>query len=379
MLEFTLLKKDTSGLSHARRGRLKLNHGTIETPIFMPVGTYGSVKAMDPLELKEVGSQIILGNTFHLWLRPGTEVMDKFGGLHGFMGWDKPILTDSGGFQVFSLGAMRKITEEGVKFASPIDGSRQFLSPEISMQIQRSLNSDIVMQFDECTPYEIDGRPATSEEAAKSMRMSLRWAQRSMNEFNRGENPNALFGIVQGGMYERLRDESLAGLEDINFPGLAIGGLSVGEPKEDMMRILEHVGPRLPENKPHYLMGVGTPEDLVAGVANGVDMFDCVMPTRNARNGWLFTRFGDLKIKNARYKDDQAPLDESCTCYCCKNFSRAYLHHLHRSKEILGARLNTIHNLHYYLNLMQEIRDAIDADKFHEFRIQFNSDRARGV
>jgi queuine tRNA-ribosyltransferase len=379
MLEFTLLKKDTSGLSHARRGRLKLNHGTIETPIFMPVGTYGSVKAMDPLELKEVGSQIILGNTFHLWLRPGTEVMDKFGGLHGFMGWDKPILTDSGGFQVFSLGAMRKITEEGVKFASPIDGSRQFLSPEISMQIQRSLNSDIVMQFDECTPYEIDGRPATTEEAAKSMRMSLRWAQRSMNEFKRGENPNALFGIVQGGMYERLRDESLAALEDINFPGLAIGGLSVGEPKEDMMRILEHVGPRLPENKPHYLMGVGTPEDLVAGVANGVDMFDCVMPTRNARNGWLFTRFGDLKIKNARYKDDTAPLDESCTCYCCKNFSRAYLHHLHRSKEILGARLNTIHNLHYYLNLMQEIRDAIDADKFHEFRLQFNSDRARGV
>jgi queuine tRNA-ribosyltransferase len=295
------------------------------------------------------------------------------------MGWDKPILTDSGGFQVFSLGAMRKITEEGVKFASPIDGSKLFLSPEISMQIQRSLNSDIVMQFDECTPYEIDGRPATSEEAAKSMRMSLRWAQRSMNEFNRGENPNALFGIVQGGMYERLRDESLAGLEDINFPGLAIGGLSVGEPKEDMMRILEHVGPRLPENKPHYLMGVGTPEDLVAGVANGVDMFDCVMPTRNARNGWLFTRFGDLKIKNARYKDDTAPLDESCTCYCCKNFSRAYLHHLHRSKEILGARLNTIHNLHYYLNLMQEIRDAIDADKFHEFRLQFNADRARGV
>ena len=379
MLEFTLLKKDTSGLSHARRGRLKLNHGTIETPIFMPVGTYGSVKAMAPNELKEVGSQIILGNTFHLWLRPGTDVMDKFGGLHGFMGWDKPILTDSGGFQVFSLGAMRKITEEGVKFASPIDGSRLFLSPEISMQIQRSLNSDIVMQFDECTPYEIDGRPATAEEAAKSMRMSLRWAQRSMNEFNKGENPNALFGIVQGGMYERLRDESLAGLEEINFPGLAIGGLSVGEPKEDMMRVLQHVGPRLPENKPHYLMGVGTPEDLVEGVANGVDMFDCVMPTRNARNGWLFTRFGDLKIKNARYKDDQSPLDETCSCYCCKNFSRAYLHHLHRSKEILGARLNTIHNLHYYLNLMQEIRDAIDADRFHEFRLQFNADRARGV
>jgi len=379
MLEFTLLKKDTSGLSHARRGRLKLNHGTIETPIFMPVGTYGSVKAMDPIELKEVGSQIILGNTFHLWLRPGTAVLDKFGGLHKFMGWDGPILTDSGGFQVFSLGAMRKITEEGVKFASPIDGSRQFLSPEVSMQIQRSLNSDIVMQFDECTPYEIDGRPATAEEAAKSMRMSLRWAQRSMNEFKRGENPNALFGIVQGGMYEHLRDESLAGLEDIDFPGLAIGGLSVGEPKEDMQRILAHVGPRLPENKPHYLMGVGTPEDLVEGVANGVDMFDCVMPTRNARNGWLFTRFGDVKIKNARYKDDMAPLDESCDCYCCKNFSRAYLHHLHRSNEILGARLNTIHNLHFYLKIMQEMRDAIDADRFNEFRIQFRADRSRGV
>ncbi|MEN3278855.1 MAG: queuine tRNA-ribosyltransferase [Massilia sp.] len=379
MLEFTLLKKDTSGLSHARRGRLTLNHGTIETPIFMPVGTYGSVKAMDPTELKEVGSQIILGNTFHLWLRPGIEVFNKFGGLHGFMGWDKPILTDSGGFQVFSLGAMRKITEEGVTFASPIDGSRKFLSPEVSMQIQRALNSDVVMQFDECTPYEIDGRAASFDEAAKSMRMSLRWAQRSMNEFNRGENPNALFGIVQGGMYEHLRDESLAGLEEINFPGLAIGGLSVGEPKEDMQRILAHVGPRLPENKPHYLMGVGTPEDLVEGVANGVDMFDCVMPTRNARNGWLFTRFGDVKIKNARYKEDTAPLDESCSCYCCKNFSRAYLHHLHRSNEILGARLNTIHNLHYYLNLMQEMRDAIDADSFNAFRLKFAADRKRGV
>ena len=379
MLEFKLIKTDTTGLTKARRGTVKLNHGEVQTPIFMPVGTYGSVKAMSPVELKEIGAQIILGNTFHLWLRPGNTVMAKFGGLHKFMGWDKPILTDSGGFQVFSLGEMRKITEEGVHFNSPINGDKLFLSPEISMQIQRVLNSDIVMQFDECTPYEIDGRAATADEAAKSMRMSLRWAQRSMNEFKGGENPNALFGIVQGGMYERLRDESLAGLEDIDFPGLAIGGLSVGEPKEDMMRILEHVGPRLPENKPHYLMGVGTPEDLVAGVADGVDMFDCVMPTRNARNGWLFTRFGDLKIKNARYKDDQAPLDESCTCYCCKNFSRAYLHHLHRSKEILGARLNTIHNLHYYLNLMQEIRDAIDADRFHEFRLQFNADRARGV
>ena len=379
MLEFELLKTDTSGLSHARRGRLTVNHGVIETPIFMPVGTYGSVKAMDPDELKAVGSQIILGNTFHLWLRPGTEVLNKFGGLHGFMGWDKPILTDSGGFQVFSLGAMRKITEEGVKFQSPIDGSKLFLSPEISMQIQRALNSDIVMQFDECTPYEIDGRPATAQEAATSMRMSLRWAQRSMNEFTQGENPNALFGIVQGGMFENLRDESLAGLEEINFPGIAIGGLSVGEPKEDMMRMLAHVGPRLPANKPHYLMGVGTPEDLVAGVANGIDMFDCVMPTRNARNGWLFTRFGDVKIKNARYKDEQGPLDESCDCYCCKYFSRAYLHHLHRSKEILGARLNTIHNLHYYLKLMSEVRDAIDADRFHAFRLEFNANRARGV
>ncbi len=379
MLDFKLLKTDTSGLSHARRGRLTLNHGTIETPIFMPVGTYGSVKAMSPVELKEVGSQIILGNTFHLWLRPGTEVLNKFGGLHGFMGWNGPILTDSGGFQVFSLGAMRKITEEGVKFSSPIDGSKLFLSPEISMQIQRALNSDVVMQFDECTPYEIDGRPATIDEAAKSMRMSLRWAQRSMNEFTQGGNPNALFGIVQGGMFEHLRDESLAGLEQIDFPGIAIGGLSVGEPKEDMMRMLAHVGPRLPANKPHYLMGVGTPEDLVAGVANGIDMFDCVMPTRNARNGWLFTRFGDVKIKNARYKDDPAPLDESCDCYCCKNFSRAYLHHLHRSQEILGARLNTIHNLHFYLKIMSEMRDAIEADRFNDWRLEFHASRARGI
>ena len=345
----------------------------------MPVGTYGSVKAMSPLELKEIEAQIILGNTFHLWLRPGLDVVNKFGGLHKFMGWDQPILTDSGGFQVYSLGAMRKITEEGVKFASPINGERLFLSPEISMQIQRVLNSDIVMQFDECTPYEIDGRPATTEEAAKSMRMSLRWAKRSMDEFNQGENPNALFGIVQGGMFEHLRDESLAGLEELNFHGVAIGGLSVGEPKEDMLRVLQHVGPRLPANKPHYLMGVGTPEDLVAGVQNGIDMFDCVMPTRNARNGWLFTRFGDVKIKNARYKEDTAPLDETCSCYACKNFSRAYLHHLHRTGEILGARLNTIHNLHYYLELMQEMRDALDADRFSTFVVQFHADRARGV
>jgi len=379
MLEFKLLKTDESGLTKARRGRMKLNHGVVETPIFMPVGTYGSVKAMSPLELKEIEAQIILGNTFHLWLRPGNDIVAKFGGLHDFMGWDKPILTDSGGFQVFSLGAMRKITEEGVHFSSPINGDKLFLSPEVSMQIQRVLNSDIVMQFDECTPYEIDGRPATSNEAEKSMRMSLRWARRSKDEFVGGENPNALFGIVQGGMFENLRDESLAGLEEIDFPGIAIGGLSVGEPKEDMMRMLAHVGPRLPANKPHYLMGVGTPEDLVAGVSNGIDMFDCVMPTRNARNGWLFTRFGDIKIKNARYKDDKAPLDETCGCYACRNFSRAYLHHLHRSQEILGARLNTIHNLHYYLDLMKQMRLALDEDRFPVFVQQFHSERARGV
>ncbi len=379
MLEYKLLKTDESGKTAARRGRLTLNHGSIETPIFMPVGTYGSVKAMSPLELKEIDAQIILGNTFHLWLRPGTDIIEKFGGLHGFMAWDKPVLTDSGGFQVFSLGAMRKITEEGVKFASPVNGDKLFLSPEISMQIQRALNSDIVMQFDECTPYEIDGRPATREEAEKSMRMSLRWGRRSRNEFDRGENPNALFGIVQGGMFEHLRDESLAGLEDIGFDGIAIGGLSVGEPKEDMLRVLSHVGPRLPAGKPHYLMGVGTPEDLVAGVSNGIDMFDCVMPTRNARNGWIFTRFGDIKIKNARYKDDAQPLDETCSCYACRNFSRAYLHHLHRTGEILGARLNTIHNLHYYLALMKDMRDALDDGRFPAFVAQFQADRARGT
>ncbi|HWU98810.1 MAG TPA: tRNA guanosine(34) transglycosylase Tgt [Oxalicibacterium sp.] len=375
MLNFKLLKTD----GNARRGQLTVNHGVIETPIFMPVGTYGSVKAMSPLELNEIDAQIILGNTFHLWLRPGNDIIAKFGGLHEFMGWDKPILTDSGGFQVFSLGDMRKITEEGVHFNSPINGDKLFLSPEVSMQIQRVLNSDIVMQFDECTPYEIDGRAATADEAAKSMRMSLRWARRSLDEFNREENPNALFGIVQGGMFESLRDESLAGLEELNFHGVAIGGLSVGEPKEDMMRVLQHVGPRLPANKPHYLMGVGTPEDLVAGVSNGIDMFDCVMPTRNARNGWLFARFGDIKIKNARYKDDKKPLDETCGCYACRNFSRAYLHHLHRTGEILGARLNTIHNLHYYLDLMKQMREAIGEGRFALFVRQFHDDRARGA
>ena len=374
-MKYTLLHTD----GHARRGQLELNHGTIETPIFMPVGTYGSVKAMSPLELEKIGAQIILGNTFHLWLRPGLETTHLFGGLHQFIGWNKPLLTDSGGFQVFSLGEMRKISEEGVKFSSPINGDRLFLSPEISMQIQRVLNSDVVMQFDECTPYEIDGRPATRDEAGLSMRMSLRWAKRSQDEFNREENPNALFGIVQGGMFEELREESLAGLNELDFHGLAIGGLSVGEPKEDMQRILAHTGPRLPANKPRYLMGVGTPEDLVDGVAHGIDMFDCVMPTRNARNGWLFTRFGDIKIKNARHKNEQNPLDDTCTCYACQNFSRAYLHHLHRCGEILGAQLNTIHNLHFYLKLMDDMRTAIETGSFAAFRRQFEADRARGT
>ena len=375
MLKFDLLTTD----GHARRGRLTLNHGVIETPIFMPVGTYGTVKAMTPRDLDEIGAQIVLGNTFHLWLRPGNEIMAAHGGLHGLMGWNKPILTDSGGFQVFSLGELRKINEEGVTFASPINGDRLFLSPEISMQIQRVLNSDIVMQFDECTPYATNGVPTSHHEAAESMRMSMRWARRSIDEFGKLENPNALFGIVQGGMFEDLRDESLAGLADIGFDGLAIGGLSVGEPKEDMMRVLAHLGPKLPAHKPHYLMGVGTPEDLVEGVALGVDMFDCVMPTRNARNGWLFTRFGDVKIKNASHKASLRPLDESCSCYTCRNFTRGYLHHLHRVGEILGAQLNTIHNLHYYLELMGEVRQAIEAHDFDGFRKRFHADRARGA
>lgn len=374
-LEFTL--KKTSG--KARRGEMKLNHGVVQTPIFMPVGTYGTVKAMAPNELEEIGSQIILGNTFHLWLRPGLDVIEKHGGLHQFMGWDKPILTDSGGFQVFSLKGLRKITEEGVKFASPINGDKLFLTPEVSMQIQRVLNSDIVMVFDECTPYKINDRPATEEEAAKSMRMSLRWARRSKDEFVRLGNPNALFGIVQGGMYEHLREESLDGLKEIGFHGYAVGGLSVGEPKEEMHRIMEKIVWQLPEDKPRYLMGVGTPEDLVEGVSQGIDMFDCVMPTRNARNGWLFTRYGDIKIRNSKYKDDLRPLDPTCDCYACKHFSRAYLHHLQKVNEILGARLNTIHNLHYYLHLMQEIRDALDADRFEEWKAEFYENRARGV
>ena len=371
VMKFDLYK--TSG--QARRGQLTLAHGKVQTPAFMPVGTYGTVKAMSPLELREIGAHIVLGNTFHLWLRPGLEVIAAHGGLHGFMGWDGPILTDSGGFQVFSLGALRKITEEGVKFQSPVNGDKLFLTPEESMRIQRVLNSDIVMIFDECTPY-----PATEREAADSMRLSLRWATRSRIAHDGGAahegNPNALFGIVQGGMYESLRDESLAELVRIGFDGYAIGGLSVGEPKDDMQRILEHTAPKMPADKPRYLMGVGTPEDLVAAVTQGIDMFDCVMPTRNARNGMLFTQNGDIKIKNAQYRLDTRPLDEACSCYTCANFSRAYLHHLYRLKEILSARLNTIHNLHYYQQLMSEMRAAIEADAFAEFAIRFAQRRA---
>ena len=375
MLQFDLLK--TTG--HARRGRLTLNHGVVETPVFMPVGTYGTVKGVMPRSLEEMGAEIILGNTFHLWMRPGLDVIQKFGGLHRFENWRRPMLTDSGGFQVWSLGEMRKISEEGVKFASPVNGDRLFLTPEVSMQIQTVLNSDIVMQFDECTPYEVKGKLTTEREARVSMELSLRWAKRSQAEFTQLANPNALFGIVQGGMFENLRQESLDALVEMDFPGYAVGGVSVGEPKDEMLRIMAHTPHRLPANKPRYLMGVGTPEDLVEGVAQGVDMFDCVMPTRNARNGHLFTRFGDLKIRNARHRDSEAPLDATCSCHCCQNFSRAYLHHLDRCGEMLGPMLASIHNLHYYVNLMREVRLALDEDRFPAFVAQFKADRARGV
>jgi queuine tRNA-ribosyltransferase len=375
MLNFELLRQEGA----ARRGRMRLNHGVVETPIFMPVGTYGTVKGVMPRDLVEMDAQIILGNTFHLWLRPGLEVIQRFGGLHRFEGWERPILTDSGGFQVWSLGAMRKISEQGVKFASPINGDKLFLTPEVSMQIQTVLNSDIVMQFDECTPYETQGRLTSEKEADASMQMSLRWARRCADEFNRLHNPNALFGIVQGGMYESLRSESAARLVELDFPGYAIGGLSVGEPKAEMQRVLAHTAPLLPVNKPRYLMGVGTPEDLVEGVSRGIDLFDCVMPTRNARNGHLFTRFGDLRLRNARYKNDERPIDETCGCHCCRHFSRAYLHHLDRCGEMLGPMLATVHNLHHYLNLMREMREALDAGRFEAWRAQFHADRcARG-
>jgi queuine tRNA-ribosyltransferase len=375
MLAFELLHTDGA----ARCGRLTLNHGVVDTPQFMPVGTYGSVKAVLPAALEAMGAQIILGNTFHLWLRPGVDVIRVFGGLHRFEGWRRPMLTDSGGFQVWSLGAMRRISEEGVRFASPVNGDKLLLTPEISMQIQTVLDSDIAMQFDECTPYETAGHVTTEDEARASMELSLRWAGRSKSEFERLGNRNALFGIVQGGMYERLRDESAARLAERDFPGYAIGGVSVGEPKEEMQRIVAHTPQRLPTGKPRYLMGVGTPEDLVAGVGHGVDLFDCVMPTRNARNGHLFTRFGDLRIRNARYKVDARPIDETCRCHACASgFSRAYLHHLDRCGEMLAPMLTSIHNLHFYLNLMREMREAIAQQRFAAWRGRFETDRRRG-
>ena len=379
MLQFELL--GTQGL--ARRGRLTLNHGVVETPVFMPVGTYGTVKGVLPRSLHEMGAQIILANTFHLWMRPGLDVVKQFGGLHRFEAWDKPMLTDSGGFQVWSLGGSdgrgRKISEEGVHFASPVNGDKLFLTPEVSMQIQTVLNSDIVMQFDECTPYEVGDQLTTEAQARSSMELSLRWAVRSRNEFARLENPNALFGIVQGGMFESLREESAVALAELELPGYAVGGVSVGEPKAQMLQIMAHTPQQLPAHKPRYLMGVGTPEDLVEGVACGVDMFDCVMPTRNARNGHLFTRFGDLKIRNARHRSDEAPLDPTCTCHTCSGFSRAYLHHLERCGEMLAPMLASIHNLHYYVNLMAEVRQALDEGRFEAFRAQFKADRARGL
>ena len=356
----------------ARAGRLELPRGAIETPVFMPVGTYGTVKAMSPAELTELGAQIVLGNTFHLWLRPGLDVIGKHAGLHRFMGWNAPILTDSGGYQVFSLGPLRKVSEAGVAFQSPVNGDKLFLTPEESMRIQRVLDADIAMIFDECTPY-----PADLPVAQASMELSLRWAERSRRAWDAapGAHPNALFGIVQGGMHERLRDASLAGLEKIGFDGYAIGGLSVGEPKDDMLRILRHTAPQLPADRPRYLMGVGTPEDLVDAVAEGIDMFDCVLPTRNARNGWLYTRFGTVKLRNSRYREDTGPVDPACGCYTCRHFTRAYLHHLQRANEILGARLNTLHNLHYYLELMRDLRTAISSRRLADFLTEFRDMR----
>jgi queuine tRNA-ribosyltransferase len=369
-LKFTLLGGDT----RARRGVLELNHGALQTPAFMPVGTYGTVKAMSPIELEQIGAQIVLGNTFHLWLRPGLKVVEAHGGLHQFMGWNKPILTDSGGFQVFSLAKMRKITEAGVKFASPVDGSSVFLSPEVSMQIQRTLNSDIAMIFDECTPY-----PADYETAERSMQLSLRWAQRSREEFDRLRNPNALFGIVQGSTFEALREQSAKTLQAIDFHGYAVGGLAVGEPEAERNKTLDFTLPMLPADKPRYLMGVGRPEDIVEAVQRGVDMFDCVMPTRNARNGHYFTRFGVVRIRNAQHELATGPIDPECTCYTCQNFSRSYLRHLDKCHEILGARLGTIHNLHYYQELMQQIRAAIEQKRFAAFVDEFYRLRLTGI
>jgi len=355
-MQYELINTD----GKARRGRLIFNRGVVETPAFMPVGTYGTVKGMKTEEVADTGAQIILGNTFHLMLRPGTDIVEQHGDLHDFINWQKPILTDSGGFQVFSLGKMRKITEEGVRFSSPVNGEKIMLTPERSMEVQRKLGSDVVMIFDECTPY-----PASHKESQESMELSLRWAQRSKDAH--GDNPSALFGIVQGGMYKDLREVSINGLKAIDFDGYAIGGLSVGEPKEDMIRILDHTTPLIPKNKPRYLMGVGKPEDLVEGVRRGIDMFDCVMPTRNARNGHLFVNTGVIKIRNASNKTDTGPLDPTCDCYTCKNYSRAYLHHLDKCKEILGSQLNTLHNLHFYQKVMQGLRDAIEQGKLDDF------------
>ena len=359
----------------ARRGRLSVPRGTVETPAFMPVGTYGTVKAMLPRDLADSGAEICLGNTFHLMLRPGTEVVSAHGGLHGFMQWDKPILTDSGGFQVFSLGALRKISEQGVVFQSPVNGDRIELSPEIAMRVQRDLGSDICMIFDECTPF-----PATEKHAADSMRLSLRWAERSKRaHFDDLGNDAACFGIVQGGMYDALRQESLAGLVDIGFDGYAIGGLSVGEPQEEMLRTLGELTPHMPGERPRYLMGVGRPEDIVEAVRRGVDMFDCVMPTRNARNGHLFTAEGVIKIRNARHRHDLGPLEEDCDCYTCRHFSRSYLHHLERCNEMLGSQLNTIHNLRYYQRLMAGLRGAIEAGTLSAFISDFYAALGRPV
>ena len=355
-MKFEISKID----GHARTGNLIFDKGIVRTPAFMPVGTYGTVKSLTPSDILRSGADIVLGNTFHLMLRPGTEIIRKHGSLHNFMRWEKPILTDSGGFQVFSLGKMRKITEDGVIFKSPIDGSTVSPDPEKSMEVQRALGSDIVMIFDDCTPY-----PATKKQAMESMRLSLRWAERS--KVAHAGNPSALFGIIQGGMHEDLRGESLEELTAIGFDGYAIGGLSVGEPKKDMQTILNAIGPKMPQNKPRYLMGVGKPEDIIRAVQRGVDMFDCVMPTRNARNGHLFTSEGIIRIRNSVYKDDLNPLDPECDCYTCSNFSRSYLHHLEKCKEMLGPQLNTIHNLRFYQKLMSQIRGAIAEGNLDSF------------
>ncbi len=372
-MKFDLNKTD----GQARRGQLTFERGTIQTPAFMPVGTYGTVKGLTPEEIKSLGAEIILGNTFHLMLRPGTDIIEQHGDLHDFMNWDKPILTDSGGFQVFSLGKLRKITEKGVEFRSPVNGSKVFLGPEEAMEVQRKLGSDIVMIFDECTPY-----PATEAEARVSMELSLRWAKRSKDAHEAGftdKEPSALFGIVQGGMYPHLRKESLEGLTDIGYDGYAIEGLSVGEPKDEMLKVLNHLTPDMPDDKPRYLMGVGKPADIVEAVRRGVDMFDCVMPTRNARNGHLFTRKGVVKLRNSHNKTFTGPLDEVCECYTCKNYSRAYLHHLDKCNEMLGAKLNTIHNLHYYQDLMDGLRKAIETGTLSDFVKEFYAAQGQDV